>query len=143
MTLKKYYLKVFWEISMACGAMLVAMTIYMQLTGRESVFRESLWRIVLLGSTIVLRGESLINFHDLSDRNMRINYLISSVLSDATLIVFLYWFTPGGQFFVGKGWIIIGVFVFFKGLFYLMNYIQSLQNAKEINARLSMLNNKS
>lgn len=141
MTLKKHYWKVFWEISMACGAMLIALTIYTQLTGKESVVRETLWQVVLLGSTIVFRGTSLINFHDLDDRNMRFNYTISSVLADVTLLVLLLKFTPGGKFFVGKGWIILVVYIAAKGLFYLMNYVQLLQTAKEINARLNSINN--
>lgn len=118
------------------------MTLYAQLAGIDSIVSTTMWQVVLLGSTIVFRGVSLINLHDLDDRNMRFNYIISSILADVTLVSLLFWFTPGGQYFVGKGWTILAVFVAFKGLFYLMNYYRSTQNAKEINARLAGMDAK-
>lgn len=98
---------------------------------------RNLWQIILLGCAVVFRGESLINFHGLSDHLMRINYMISSVLSDISLIVLLIYFTPGGKFFQGRGWSILIVYIIVKALVYLMIYIHGLQSAKEINAKLN------
>jgi hypothetical protein len=140
MTLRKHYLKVFWEISMACGAILIAVTVWIQLTGAENITRDGMWAIVLLGSTIVLRGTSLINFHDLDDQFMRWNYLISSLSADLTMIALLVWFTPGGKYFRDKGWAIFIVYIILKTLFYCMNYFDSLRNAREINDRLHRMN---
>ena len=140
MNLRQHYWKVFWEISMVCGSILIGLTAYMQLTGGENLTLDGMWAIVLLGAAIVLRGASLINFHDLDDQNMRRNYMISSVLADFTLIGLLVWFTPGGRYFEGKGWIIFAVYIILKTLFYCMNYLDTLRNARKINARLHSLN---
>ena len=141
MTLKKHFVRVFWEVSMACGALLVLLTVFYQAAGTRGMSLEGMWRIVLLGSTIVLRGTSLVNFHDLDDRAMRINYLISSVLADATLIVLLVWYTPGGAYFAGRGWLLLAVYVVFKGLFYSMNYVHAWISARDINAHLLAMKN--
>lgn len=140
MTLREHYWKMFWEISMFCGFIILVLTVYMQFNGMVSVARRTLWQIILLGATIVFRGESLINFHGLPDHTMRLNYIISSVLADATLIILLYWFTPGGKFFSGSAWTILAIYVIAKGLIYLMVYFQALQSAKEINVRLKKTN---
>ena len=140
MTLKQYFWKVFRHVSMVCGAIFITLTVHNQLVGRAGISLEAMWRIVLLGSTIVLRGVSLINFHDLDERRMRINYLINSILADLTLIALLFWYTPGGQYFVGKGWIVLTVYVVFRILFYLMNYFRTVMSAREINTRLQDMN---
>ena len=137
MTLKMHYWKVFWEIAMVFGAMMFIPTIYIQLKDIDTLSKISIWQIALLAVTLVFRGESLINFHDLEDHVMRLNYLISSVLADVSFLVLLYYFLPGGQYFYGKGMQILVVYIVVKGLFYLMVHIQSLKSAKEINRRLS------
>ena len=136
MSLKKHYWKVYCEIAIVCGSALLLMTIYMQLAGVERFPLDALWRIVLLSSAVVLRGASLINYHELDDGSMRLNYMISSILSDVLLITLLLYFTPGGEAFANQSWIILAVYLVLKGLFYFMNYLQLLLTAREINTRL-------
>lgn len=137
MTLKIHYWKVFWEIAMVFGAMMFIPTIYIQLKDIDTLSKVTIWQIALLAVTLVFRSEALINFHNLEDHVMRLNYLISSVFADVSMLVLLYYFLPGGQYFHGKGLQILGVYIVVKGLFYLMVHIQSLISAKEINRRLS------
>lgn len=111
--------------------------IYIQLKGIDNVSKISIWQIALLAITLGLRGESLINLHNLEEHVMRLNYLVSSVLADVSLLVLLLYLMPGGKYFDGKGLQILGVYILVKGLFYLTVHIKSLKGAKEINERLS------
>ena len=139
MTLKAHFIKIFWEISMFCGALVLALTLYLQFGGIESVARVTLWQIILLVSTLVFRGESFINFHRLEIRDMSINYLVSSVLADVTLIILLYYFTPGGKFFEGSAGVMLGAYIIIRVLIYAMSYLYSFKSAREINAKLSKI----
>lgn len=137
MTLKKHYWKVFWEIAMVFGAMMFIPTIYIQINGIDTLSKVTIWQITLLAVTLVFRGESLINFHNLEDHLMRLNYLVSSVFADISLLILLYYFLPGGKYFYGKEWQILGIYIVLKGMFYFMLHLQSLKSAKEINRKLS------
>ncbi len=136
MTLKAHFIKVFWEISMFCGAIVLALTLYLQFGGVESVARVTLWQIILLVSTLVFRGESFINFHRLEMRDMSINYIISSVLADVTLIILLFYFTPGGKFFEGSASVMLGAYIVIRIFIYSMSYLYTFKSAREINAKL-------
>ncbi len=138
MTLKAHFVKTFWEISMLFGAVVLGVLVYMQFGGLEVLTRRHIWQIALLVSTLALRSESFINFHGLSEHAMRQNYFISSILGDITLIILLYYYTPGGAFFLGKETVILSVYIVSKLLVYLMIYANAVQSAKQINAHLSM-----
>ncbi|MDC7221154.1 MAG: hypothetical protein PQJ59_14555 [Spirochaetales bacterium] len=133
MDLWKHYKRMFWDVCRICGLFFLIMTVVTTLKGREILTPINLWQIALLGATLVFRSESLINFHGLEEHTMRQNYFISSLLADGTLLILLYYFTPGGQYFVGKGWHILIIYVVFKSLFYLLIYLKYLLGAREIN----------
>jgi hypothetical protein len=63
-------------------------------------------------------------------------YFANSVLADITLITVLFKFTPGGEQFVGTGWLILSFFVVLKEAFYIALHLKSLQIAREINVAL-------
>lgn len=136
MLLKKHFWKMFLELSMFYGTTVFGVLIYMELSGRGAITVNVLWAILLLILAIGFRLESFVNFHSLDDHLMRVNYLISSVLADVTLIALLYFFTPGGRQFQGKGWMLLSVYVVLKGLFYLAMHLQSVFYARKINAVL-------
>jgi len=136
MGLKNHFKKMFWEIAGACGVLLLAVTAYMQLGGHHTLVRENLWQIILLASATVFRFDSVVNSHQLEERDMWVNYFITSFLADITLLVLLLWFTPGGKLFPGAEWYMLGVYFAAKTLIYLMMYFNNRRSAREINARL-------
>ncbi len=136
MSLKSHFKKMFWEIAAACGVILMAVTAGMQLGGRYTLEQENLWQILLLGAAAVFRFDSVVNNHQLAERNMWVNYFITSFLADITLLVLLLWFTPGGKLFPGAEWYMLGVYFAAKTLIYLMMYFSNRRSAREINARL-------
>lgn len=136
MTLRNHYWKVLLELMMLFGVMVFAMVVVQQLTNPKPIALESFWALALLAGAIGFRFESFINFHNLDEHKMRINYLVSSVLADITLLVLLYKFTSGGEQFAGKGWAILGIYFVFKGAFYISMHLKSLHSAKLINKAL-------
>lgn len=140
MTFTNHYKKIFLDVSTVCGVMLIFVVIYLQLGGIGYLTIRNIWQIVLLGAALVLRFESFVNFHGLSEGLMRLNYIITSVLADIALLVLLIYFTPGGKTFQNLGWGILVMYIISKGLIYTMVYIQALQNARKINDKLNRLN---
>ncbi|MBB6480268.1 hypothetical protein [Spirochaeta isovalerica] len=140
MSLKDHYWKMFWETAAVCGAILLVWTLVLQFNNMEVLGRRNLWQMILLGGAVVFRMESLVNFHKLEEHLMRINYLITSVLADAALLILFYHFTSGGKTFAGKGWLIFIVYVIAKSLFYLMSYLINFHSAREINKKLKVKN---
>lgn len=140
MTFTNHYKKLFLDVSTLCGVILIFVVIFLQLGGIGHISIRNIWQIVLLGAALVLRFESFINFHGLSDKLMRLNYIITSILADIALLVLLIYFTPGGKNFQNLGWGILIVYMISKGLIYAMVYIQALQNARKINDKLNRLN---
>lgn len=140
MKLTELIKKIILEIATLCGLMMFILIIYLQFNGLDYINREMIWRFILLSSTIVFRAESLINFHNLTERMMSINYLVSSSLSDATMLILLYLYTPGGDLFRGMASSILIVFIVCKGLFYLTAYLISYYTSKKINKKLQILN---
>lgn len=136
MLLRDHYWKMLLELMMLFGVLVFALVVVQQFSGSATVTLESLWALALLAGAVGFRFESFINFHDLDEHAMRINYLVSSVLADITLILLLIKFTPGGTQFAGKGWPILGVYVVLKGAFYLVMHFKSVHNARLINAAL-------
>ena len=136
MTLKIHYWKALFEILMLFGALMLIPAILMQVNNLDSVSITTVWGILLFAVTLVFRGHSLINLHDLEEPLMRQNYLISSVIADLSLLALLYYYLPGGKYFYGKEWQILGAYIVFKGLFYLMNYLFTMKSAREINNML-------
>lgn len=136
MTLRKHYWKMLLEISKFAGLLIILVTIYRQFGGAGMMSIRNFWQILLLVSTVVFRSESLINFHDLNEHKMYINYFFSSILADVTLIILLYYFTPGGLFFRGLEKVMLTAYVVFKGATYVMIYFHSKWTAREINAQL-------
>lgn len=140
MTMKNHYGKMLVEIAALCGVIMIVWTVFLQLKGLESIGRRNLWQIILLGSTLVFRLESLVNFHQLEEHLMRLNYFISSVLSDITILVLFLYFTTGGKAYAGKGWLILIVYFAARGLFYTASYLNNLRAAGEINRKLRSRN---
>lgn len=136
MLLKDHYWKVLLELMKLFGIMVFIMVTILQLSGSTTVTLKSLWALALLAGAIGFRFVSLVNFHKLDDHTMRINYLLSSVLADITLIILLGKFAPGGKQFIGKGWLFIGIYIVLKGTFYIAMHLQTLNTARKINAAL-------
>ncbi|MDB1125116.1 hypothetical protein [Vibrio algarum] len=136
MLLINHYWKVLLELMMLFGVMVFAMVTVQQFSGSTTVTLESVWTLALLAGAVGFRFESFINFHKLDERSMSINYFISSVLADITLITLLIKFTPGGEQFAGKGWAILGVYTILKMAFYVVMHFISLNNARIINVAL-------
>lgn len=137
MALKKHYIKMFWELMMCYGFVMLILTIYHQLSDGSNPDLHNIWAFLLLSCALVFRFESFINFHDLEDHLMRINYLMTSVMADISLIVLLYYFTSGGKYFQFSAKSVLIVYIVAKGAVYLMVYVQAKQAARAINKKLT------
>ncbi len=138
MSLREHYKKMFWELSMVCGILALGITVIMKLTDMDSISHRNLLQFMLLGATLVFRFESFINFHNLEDHVMGLNYIFSSILADITLIVLLTTFPNIIAYFAGKGWMMIGVYVLLRGALTARLYVQGFRSAKKINEKLKI-----
>lgn len=128
---KKYIL----DLSLGIGLIMIPFILYHWLTQTNDVPINQLIIVSLTSITITFRLESMVNFHDFNDHIMRINYWISSIIADISLIGLLYKL-PGGQDLRINGWIIILLYIILRFAFYLLMYYKNLRETIEINQRL-------
>lgn len=140
MTLRKHFAKLLMEIMMATGLVWLMMIVYGTLAGMTTFSITLMTGLLLLCMTVILRFSSWINFHNLEEHQLRLNYFICSFAADISLIILFLYFTSGGKAYQDKGIHILILYFVLKTLVYVMIYIQGFHDAKKINDKLNMLN---
>lgn len=137
MSLKKHFIKVFFEFTLVFGLIMLILISYNILVSNKSISTFNLIQILYLVGFLVLRMESMVNFHQLEDHLMRINYWISSLLSDISFILLLSTLIHS-EFYVSNGWMLVTLYFGLKILFYLLMHMQSINLANRINNKLKV-----
>lgn len=141
MNLIKHFIRYGMEMMGVYGAVLIIVLVYKISIGEPELSVKSMGGYLLLVVALMTRIESLINFHDLKEHLMRINYMISSVLADVSLLFLLYHFTESGKEFRQHGVSILIVYAVLKLGLYIGMYVFNVYSAKEINKRLLVYKN--
>lgn len=137
MSLKKHFIKVFFEFTLVFGLIMLILISYNILVSNKSITTFNLIQILYLVGFLVLRMESMVNFHQLEDHLMRINYWIFSLLSDISFILLLSTLIHS-EFYVSNGWMLVTLYFGLKILFYLLMHMQSINLANRINNKLKV-----
>lgn len=137
MSLKKHFIKVFYEFALVFGLIMLILISYNGLVSNKSISTFNLIQILYIVGFLVMRMESMVNFHQLEDHLMRINYWISSLLSDISFILLLSTLIRS-EFYVSNGWMLVTLYFGLKILFYLLMHVQSINLANKINDKLKV-----
>lgn len=137
MSLKKHFIRVFFDFTLIFGLIMLVLIGYTIMISNSSISLFNLIQLLYLVGFLVLRMESMVNFHQLEDHHMRINYWITSLLSDISFILLLSTLIRS-EFYISNGWMLVVLYFGLKILFYLLMHVQSIQLARKINDKLKL-----
>lgn len=137
MSLRKHFIRVFFDFTLIFGLIMLVLIGYTIMISNSSISLFNLIQLLYLVGFLVLRMESMVNFHQLEDHHMRINYWITSLLSDISFILLLSTLIRS-EFYISNGWMLVVLYFGLKILFYLLMHVQSIQLARKINDKLKL-----
>lgn len=128
-----YILKDFFT---ACGVVMVMALIFLSIYSTEIVSISVFWQIILLASAAALFKNAYANKYELTSKWQLINFTICSSMADILLVLWLSLFSPGKINDNNLLVIYITIVIIVKAAVYAMMYINSQNQAKELNDKL-------
>lgn len=139
MRLSQYVKPIIVDIFKACGCLLIAAAIYLELNAIEIVEPLFLWQIIIIASAYTLFKAAFLNQFDLGGKYQLISFMICSTLANMLVILWLYLVSPNADNSIIIAYIIVILLV--KGTVFAMMYIDGEKQAKEINEKLTVYKN--
>lgn len=119
-----------------CGCMVIFMAIYLQSSELETINTSLFWQIMLLSSAAVFFKFGLVKLEGLSEKAQRISFFVCFFLADIMILLWLFFYTPGGKTNQGLLFSYFIVLVVTKAVVYAMMTHNGKLQAKQLNARL-------
>ncbi|MBB6218326.1 FlaA1/EpsC-like NDP-sugar epimerase [Anaerosolibacter carboniphilus] len=141
MKMRKYLEHFLKDFFVACGCLMIIVTIFMEMYSVETMKASLLWQIILGASAYTFYKYAFATKYELGKKAQLICFSISSTLADVMIVLWLFLFSPGRV--TDKNLLIIYIIVILavKGLVHAMMYIDGQTQAKQLNEKLSEYRN--
>lgn len=140
MNISKYLACFLKDFFLACGCLLVIVTLFLGISAIKTIDTSLLWQMIIIASAYTFFKTGLLNKYELEKKMQVLNFTICHLLAEFLIIAWLWFFSPNkmvdAKLMIGYSIIVIIV----NGSVYTMMYMDGQQQAKQINEKLSQYN---
>lgn len=134
MKISQYLNRFLRDFLVACGCLMVIITILFSIHPTVTINTSPFWQIIVIALSFTFYKFALLNKYESGEKSQLISFSICFFLASMMIILWLWFFCPG----VDKNLLLsyIFVIVIIKGLVYAMMYSDGNKQAKLVNEKL-------